>query len=165
MSPETLAALSAIANVATGLGVIAAASQLYLVYRQGITNFEDSFAKEYRKLASELPTKALLGEPLTDEEYIEHFDEMYHYFDLCNEQAFLRNVGRVSEKTWTFWREGMASNMRRPAFERAWLEIASRADGDFSELRALFPPEKIHGPRHERALPIQCAVTDKPVCE
>jgi hypothetical protein len=140
MSPETLAILSAIANAATALGALAAAWQLYLVHRQSVTNFEDSFAKEYRELAAELPTKALLGEPLNDEEHSEHFDELYHYFDLCNEQAFLYKAGRISEKTWNFWRDGIASNMRRPAFQRAWCEIASRANGDFSELRALFPP-------------------------
>ncbi len=143
MSPETLAVLSAVANLATALGAIAAAWQLYLVHRQSITNFEDSFAKEYRELVGDLPTKALLGEPLTEEEYLEHFDEMYHYFDLCNEQTFLRNAGRVSEKTWGFWQDGIASNLRRPAFERAWCEIAARANGDFSELRAFFPPKAI----------------------
>ena len=62
---------------------------------------------------------------------------MYHYFDLCNEQAFLHNNGRISSKTWLFWREGIASNLARPAFARAWCEIAARANGDFSELREL----------------------------
>lgn len=149
MSPETLAILSAVASFATALGALAAAWQLYLVHSQSITNFEDLFAKEYRELAAELPTKALLGEPLTDKEHTKHFDEMYHYFDLCNEQAFQHNAGRVSKKTWIFWRDGIASNMQRPAFERAWREIASRANGDFSELRALFPPEVIEAQRNE----------------
>ena len=140
MSPETLAILSAIANAATALGALAAAWQLYLVHKQSVTNFEDSFAKEYRELVAKLPTKALLGEPLSDEEYLKHFDEMYHYFDLCNEQAFLYKANRISQKTWTFWRDGIASNLQRPAFQRAWCEIASRANGDFSELRAFFHP-------------------------
>ena len=142
MSPETLAILSAIANAATAFGALAAAWQLYLVHKQSITNFEDSFAKEYRELTSKLPTKALLGEALSDEEHNEHFDEMYHYFDLCNEQAFLYKAGRISEKTWIFWCEGIASNMQRPAFQRAWYEIASCANGDFSELRTIFPSKK-----------------------
>jgi hypothetical protein len=119
-----------------------AAWQLYLVHRQSVTNFEDSFAKEYRELTAKLPTKALLGEPLNKREYIEHFDELYHYFDLCNEQAFLYKGGRISLKTWNFWRDGMVSNMKRPAFQKAWQEISLRASGDFSEFRALFPPEK-----------------------
>jgi hypothetical protein len=135
-----LETLSALSNIATAAAVVVAAWQLVLAHRQGITNFEDSFAKEYRKLASKLPTKALLGEPLTDEEYAKHFDELYHYFDLCNEQVFLHSIERISEKTWDFWKDGIAANIRRPAFKRAWAEIAARANNDFSELRAVFPP-------------------------
>lgn len=133
--------LSAIANVATAVAVIVAAWQLVLAHRQGVTSFEDSFAREYRDLASKLPTKALLGEPLSEDEYAKHFDEMYHYFDLCNEQVFLHSVGRISDRTWTFWKDGIASNLRRPAFERAWAEIAARANEDFSELKKVFPPK------------------------
>ena len=140
MTPETIALLSSLGNVATGVGVVVAAWQLFLAHKQSVTNFEDSFAKEYRALAARLPTKALLGEPLSNREHREHFDELYHYFDLCNEQTFLHKNGRISSKTWEFWRDGIASNMRRPAFKRAWSEIASQANDDFSELKALFPP-------------------------
>ncbi|QKO22338.1 hypothetical protein [Rhodoferax sp. BAB1] len=133
--------LSALANIATAAAVGVAAWQLVLAKRQAITSFEDSFAKEYRDLASKLPTKALLGEPLDNEEYSTHFDEMYHYFDLCNEQAFLHKAGRISDETWKFWRDGIQTNLNRPAFERAWSEIAEKANDDFSELKALFPPK------------------------
>lgn len=139
MSSETLAFFSVMASVATAFGALMAAWQLYLVHKQGVTNFEDSFAKEYRDLAAKLPTKALLDKSLSDEEYAKHFDELYHYFDLCNHQVFLFKTGRISEKTWDFWRDGISSNMRRPTFKRAWSEISSRANGDFSELRALYP--------------------------
>lgn len=141
--------LSALANLAAAVAVVVGAWQLVLVHRQSITNFEDTFAKEYRDLTSKLPTKALLGEALTDDEHAKHFDEMYHYFDLCNEQAFLRSIGRVSNKTWTFWKDGIASNLGRPAFDRAWSEIAARANDDFSELKALFPPKLYDGRRHK----------------
>ena len=143
--------VSALANFATAAAVIVAAWQLVLTHRQSVTNFEDTFAREYRELAAKLPTKALLGEPLTEEEYVKHFDEMYHYFDLCNEQVFLRNLGRISEKTWNFWKDGIASNLKRPAFERAWAEIAARANNDFSELRTLFPPKPFARHSSERA--------------
>jgi hypothetical protein len=131
--------LSALANIATAAAVGVAAWQLVLAKRQAVTSFEDSFAKEYRELVSKLPTKALLGEALDDEEYLGYFDEMYHYFDLCNEQAFLRKAGRISDDTWEFWRDGIKTNLSRPAFERAWSEIAEKANTDFSELKALFP--------------------------
>lgn len=137
----TIETLSVLANIATAAAVVVGAWQLVLAHRLSVTNFEDTFAKEYRELAAKLPTKALLGEALSDDEHAKHFDEMYHYFDLCNEQAFLHSVGRVSDKTWIFWKDGIASNLQRPAFERAWSEIAARANDDFSELKALFPPK------------------------
>lgn len=136
---------AAIANIATAVAVVVGARQLVLVQRLSITNFEDTFAKEYRELMAKLPTKALLGEVLSDDEHAEHFDEMYHYFDLCNEQVFHHSIGRVSDKTWIFWKDGIASNLRRPAFDRAWSEIAARANNDFSELKALFPPKPYLG--------------------
>lgn len=132
--------LTTIATIAAAAAVVVGAWQLVLVKRLSITSFEDSFAKEYRALASKLPTKALLGEPLTDDEHLKYFDEMYHYFDLCNEQVFLQSVGRISDKTWSFWKDGIISNLKRPAFDRAWSEIAARANNDFSELKAVFPP-------------------------
>jgi hypothetical protein len=133
--------LSDIANLATAAAVIFAAGQIWLSKKQAVTAFEDSLAKEYRELAARLPTKALLGEPLTDEEHADSFDEMYHYFDLCNEQVFLKQANRISEKTWKFWEDGMKSNIGRPAFERAWSEIAARSESDFSELRSIIPPK------------------------
>lgn len=132
---------SDLANIATAIAVIFAAWQLWLSKKQAMTAFEDALAKEYRELAARLPTKALLGEPLADEDRANSLDEMYHYFDLCNQQAFLADAGRISKKTWKFWRDGITSNIRRPAFERAWSEIAARSNGDFAELRAIVPPK------------------------
>lgn len=136
--------LNAAASIATAIGVFLAVWQLWLAHKQSVTAFEDSLAKEYRDLAATLPTKALLGEDLTRDEHEKHFDEFYRYFDLCNEQAFLHRGGRISKRTWEFWRDGITSNMRRPAFERAWTEVSARANGDFSELRELCPPITSH---------------------
>jgi hypothetical protein len=137
-----------ISDIATAIGVLIAAWQLKQAHRQSITAseqnitaFEDSFAREYRELAATLPTKALLGDPLSEEEYAKHFDEFYHYFDLSNEQAFLHLSGRVTPATWKFWHDGIASNLRRSAFDRAWKEIAKRSGSDFAELRRFFPPD------------------------
>jgi hypothetical protein len=132
--------LSDAANLATAIAVIFAAFQIWQSKKQAVTTFEDSLAKEYREIVARLPTKALLGEPLTDKEHAESFDEMYHYFDLCNVQVFLKQTNRISDKTWRFWEDGMKSNMRRPAFDRAWSEIAARSENDFSELRSIVPP-------------------------
>jgi hypothetical protein len=129
--------LSDLSSLATSVGVIFAAWQLLLSRQQAQTTFEDSMAKEYRELASTMPTKALLGEELTEAEHAEALDEFYHYFDLCNGQAFLRQIGRVRSQTWIFWSDGMRSHFKRPAFKTAWERISSKATGDFTELRLL----------------------------
>jgi hypothetical protein len=61
--------LSELATIATVIGLLLAASQLLLARRQSITAFEDSFAREYRKLVRPCPKKAFLGEPLSDDEH------------------------------------------------------------------------------------------------
>lgn len=120
-----------------GFGILVATWQLRITRQQALTTFEDSLAHEYRDLAARLPTKALLGESLSQTEQQSAFDEFYHYFDLSNEQVFLRQIGRVSPRTWAFWRDGIKSNLRRPAFASAWEEISNRAPEDFSELHRL----------------------------
>lgn len=139
--------LNIVSSFATTVGVTVAAWQLWLSRQQNITAFEDSLAREYRELTAKLPTKALLeekeGEQLSEEEYRNHFDEFYRYFDLSNEQAFLHKQKRVRCSTWKFWHDGIASNLKRPAFKRAWSEVCARCGSDFSELRTLFPPAVI----------------------
>lgn len=122
----TTVTITTFSSFATAVGVFIAAWQLWRTHRQSITTFEDSLACEYRELAATLPTKALLGERLTDQEHSAHFDKFYRYFDLSNEQAFLHECGRISPATWQFWRDGIASNLKRPAFSRAWNEVCRR---------------------------------------
>lgn len=74
--------LNYLSEIATALGIIAAAGQLKYSRQQSLTTFEDSLAKEYRDLSNRLPTKALLGQKLNDDEYMKAFDELYHYIDL-----------------------------------------------------------------------------------
>jgi len=125
------------ALIATALGVIFAAIQIWLSRSQGVTTFEDSFAKEYRDLSRCIPTRALLGERISDKEMEKHLDEFWHYFDLSNEQTFLRQIGRIRTETWIFWRDGIRSNLEKPAFQRAWKELENTQTTEFSELRRL----------------------------
>lgn len=148
---QTLEVLSALSSIATAIGVGVAAYQLRVTRKQGVTAFEDSLAAQYRQVASTLPLKALLGEALTDEEHNTHLQYFYRYFDLCNEQIFLHDKGRVSNSTWTFWQDGIRMNLGRPAFARAWREVAHRAKDDFNELRALCPPDEEYGQQNAEA--------------
>lgn len=92
--------ISAFGSMATSVAASAAVWQLRANYRQARTQFEDSMSKEYRDLVQAIPTKALLGEPLTDEEFGLAQDEIYCYIDLSNGQIFLRQQRRVSEAAW-----------------------------------------------------------------
>lgn len=122
------------------LGALAAIWQLQLLKQQSRTAFEDNLVGEYRRIVADLPLAALLGEVLTKDQAEKALPVFYRYFDLCNQQAFLHQDGRVATATWDQWKDGIQSNMRRPAFAAAWAEIAARANGDFAELRALCPP-------------------------
>jgi len=76
--------VSAFANVATAVGIFFAWWQIKNSKNLAITQFEDSMAKEYREIAQRLPTKALLGEQLEQEEYRDSLDDFFHYIDLTN---------------------------------------------------------------------------------
>lgn len=143
--------LSALSSIATAIGVGVAAYQLRVTRKQSVTAFEDSLTAQYRQVASTLPLKALLGESLKDEEHQAHLQYFYRYFDLCNEQAFLHKNGRISAKTWEFWKDGIITNLRRPAFAAAWEEVARRAKDDFNELRTLCPINAESCPRNPKA--------------
>ena len=129
--------LSLVSSLATAIGVGIAAAQIWIGRLQNISQFEDSFAKEYRDVASKIPTRALLGAVLTEDEKRDHFDEFFRYYDLCNEQIFLRIQGRINRKTWEFWCDGMKSHFTKPAFQWAWSEINSAQCEEFNEFRRL----------------------------
>lgn len=129
--------INEISMIAGAVGIILAVIQLRLSYRQSRTSFEDDIAKEYRQLASTLPTTALLGTALNEEDYRSVRDEFYRYFDFCNGQIFLRQYGRVTRFTWFFWCDGIRTNMQRPAFIMAWNDISTSSNTDFSEFRRL----------------------------
>jgi hypothetical protein len=129
--------VTAIASIATAVGVLMAWWQIRLAKQQAITQFEDNMAREYREIALRLPVRALLGEELDEKEYAQALDDFYHYIDLSNEQTFLRQNKRISAETWKNWCDGIKSNLSRPAFRKAWEEIKSRANDSFAELRRL----------------------------
>jgi hypothetical protein len=125
------------ASVATAVGVLLAWWQIKQSSLQAATSFEDGLAREYREIAQRLPVVALLGGELSGDDLQDNLDDFYHYIDLSNEQVFLRQQGRIRETTWLNWREGIESNLTRPAFAAAWAIIKEKAPRSFGELRRL----------------------------
>lgn len=128
--------ISALASVVAAGGVFLAYGQLKISKNIAQLEFEDGLSKEYRELASNIPTKALLGIDLTEEEFQRSFDELYRYIDLTNEQVSLRQRNRVKKEAWLNWSSGIQSNLARPSFKRAWSEIKEKSNS-FQELRRL----------------------------
>ncbi len=128
--------ITAVSSVGSTIGVFLAYKQLASSKEIARMQFEDSLAKEYRELIMAIPTKALLGEDLSSEEFEKSFDEIFRYFDLTNQQIFLRSKKRVSKSTWLEWIEGIKSNMSLSVFKLAWEKIKSKSNS-FDELRRL----------------------------
>ena len=133
---DVLAWVSAVAAIVSACGLLLTFWQVRLVKQLATTQFEDGLGREYRDLAVRLPSKALLGEELSEEEHAAALDEFIHYIDLCNEQVFLRRCNRISPATWEYWRDGIRTNLEQPAFARAWQEVKKRS-ANFRELRRL----------------------------
>ena len=135
-----LASLADAAAAATALGVFFAAWALFLQRGQERTQFEDAIVQQYRNLIRpELLANATVGGLLEDlpESERKRVRQIYLYLDLCNEQVFLRAIGRVSRSTWRVqWSEGIRTNVRGNAdIEAAWRLVKENTD-DFHELRA-----------------------------
>lgn len=129
--------ISVIASIATSVGVLLAWRQLRLARVQATTQFEDGMTNQYRSLVATLPVKAMLGEELSGDELDENLSAFFCYFDLSNEQVFLRQQGRVSDETWPNWAEGITSNMALAGFTQAWERVRGKPVRRFDELAEL----------------------------
>ena len=129
--------VGAIATCFTAGGVIVALLQIRLARKQSVTQFEDEMSRQYREILKTIPLKALLGEKLSQEEFEEAEDGIYHYLDPSNEQVFLRQNNRVRQETWKSWCDGIESNLSRWAFEQVWMRIQAEVPNNFLELQTL----------------------------
>jgi hypothetical protein len=131
--------LSDVAAFATAIGVGFAAWALVQQRYQARAQFEDTIVQQYRELIKpRLLTNALLADLISNvpEGERERVQQVYLYLDLCNEQVFLRAIGRVSRSTWRVqWSEGIRGNVRdNPTIAADWQRIKD-ATHDFAELR------------------------------
>jgi len=129
--------LPLVANFATAIGVCVALFQQVRAKKHSIVQFEDSLTREYRSIIGRLPIGMLLGEDVPAAAVDEYLRTFYLYFDLTNEQIFLRRRERVSEATWRRWQQGIRAMMELPAFAKAWREIGMRAASRFQDVRRL----------------------------
>jgi hypothetical protein len=125
-----------VAGVATAIGVLFGAGQLLLSRSQATTTFEDALSVQYRQIIKPGLLADLLSNLESDPGAVETVAPYYEYFDLCNEQIFLRLQGRVRRRTWREWQQGIEANLGRGAIKEAWLVAHHKLD-EFGELRLL----------------------------
>ncbi|MGB9952910.1 hypothetical protein ACOZ4F_10965 [Haloarcula marismortui] len=126
-----LTILQTVGSLFTGFGALLVFLQFRQRNIQFVTEFEDSLTKEYRDIVQDLPVKARTNEEV---DWEENKRAIYQYIDLCNEQVFLRQNGRVSETAWNSWQDGMESNIQEGVFKEGWSRIKSDTDS-FKELK------------------------------
>jgi hypothetical protein len=134
---DELQLFEVLAASATAIGVVVVAFQFRQAKRQTQTAFEDDYTRQYRDIIQRIPVRALLSEPLDVDSFEKALDEIYNYFDLTNEQIFLRKERCVTTATWTNWCDRIKSNIALPAFRRAWVLVEDQAPAYFEELRRL----------------------------
>jgi hypothetical protein len=130
--------LAVAATVATAIGIMLAYWQLRQAGEQAMIAFEDGLTEQYRRIIRDLPMAALLDDPIDEAELRDSLSVFYQYFDLSNEQAFLRSRGRIRGKTWGDWEEGIRQNARLRAFQAAWRTIRCKRPDVFDEIVGLF---------------------------
>jgi hypothetical protein len=130
---------TAFGAVVTGVGVMFGAWQIRLTQKQSQAEFEDSFDQQYRVLTMELPVDILIGKEIKDEQKSHIRELIYNYFDLANEQAYLRAKGRITRHTWNSWCAGMSNNIAKPAFTDIYNEIIDSSS--FTYLKRLVDSE------------------------
>jgi hypothetical protein len=159
---DTTTLITDVSGVATAVGVLFGASQLFLNRGQSKTTFEDGVACQYRELIKPSLTTALFGS-LSDADRVA-VQDFYEYLDLCNEQVFLRMQGRIRRRTWGEWVAGIVTNLRRPPLAAAWQVVREELQPDFMELRLLadtdFGDPRTWSPLWRRLLRMELSVDD-----
>ena len=129
--------LDTIALLLTATGVCVGAWQLRSSQRLALTAFEDSVDQQYRALAATIPMDVWLARTPPADVPARTREAIFRYFDLCNEQVFLRRTGRVSSTRWVVWEDGIRHHMRVPAIDAVWTEVVDGSSGYFGELERL----------------------------
>lgn len=83
----------------------------------------------------ELPVDVLIGKEPSEENKAQVRELIYNYFDLANEQSYLRAKGRICKLTWISWSAGMETHLTRPAFSNVYDEIIENSS--FTYLKRL----------------------------
>jgi hypothetical protein len=109
-------------DAVTTAGVVFVAYQLRQAQLELRASFEQTFSDRYDRIVAQIPLPVLLGgQPDLDD--IEQLRAFFDYFELCEEEMYYRQRGRIGDRTWSDWREGISLHCRREGFMAAWQRL------------------------------------------
>lgn len=126
-----------LASICTPIGVFCVVWQVREGRAIAQAQFEDSLDQQYRNLAYAIPVDALFGKEVEKEKAVETREQIYIYFDLSNDQAHYRNVGRIRRETWSGWAAGIKANLEKVEFQKVWKEVINSDPDHFSYISRL----------------------------
>jgi len=112
--------------------------QIRCVKKQATTSFEDSLTDHYRRIIENIAIEIWLGPDLDTLELEPKKrcrEAIYRYIDLCQDQVFLHDNGRITDATWAEWGPGIKGNMSIAAFKEVLNEVQAKLPNSFSEPR------------------------------
>ncbi len=128
---------TSIASIATAIGIFLAVFELRGNWKLSQSQFEDSLDQQYRELAKGIPVDALIGKTVTTEKKEITRELIYNYFDLSNEQVFLRKRRRIRKDTWLDWCAGIQAHLQKVEFQNVWQEMKTESPQTFTFLEKL----------------------------
>jgi hypothetical protein len=138
--------ISNLVQYATPISAAFVGYQIWQRGKQFTTQFEDDLDEKYRNIIYDLPIESLL-DTSDSEEYTGELKDYFRYIELCNQQIFLRQRGRITKSTWDDWSDGIDSNFKRTDFQTAWKEIKKETKS-FEELRKYLDSDYQDDPRY-----------------
>ena len=122
--------LSTLASVVTALAVVFAAGQLRVAREQSHRDFENLYVQRYWSLLDKFSVEATLDEARAAATPADHAIAL-NYMRLCEDQLDMRRLGRITNKTWSFWSAAIQESMS----EASYVKLRNDYPSSFGQIR------------------------------
>lgn len=121
---------SSVATMVTALAVLLAVGQLIVARQQSHREFESLYVQRYWDLMDSFSDHELTTRSNGAFRRRDHAAALRHV-QLCEDQADMRRLGRITENTWKIWAQSIASELTSNRYTR----IFSDRTGEFVTVR------------------------------
>ncbi len=118
-------------EIGTVLALLALLFGVFKLFFQMKKQFEFQvfieYTKRYQEIMIQFPedvfSESFSFEKINTVEKNKIIKIMRLYFDLCSEELFLYKDGKISEKVWNEWKDGMKYSLSKKIFRDSWKNI------------------------------------------